>query len=75
MEGYEPIEIDRDKNLNGWFIGNLLIGGVIGIAVDLITRNQGGYSEDDVFVELKAKTAAGETKTKFVQMKPISEIH
>ena len=75
LEGYEPIEIDRDKSLNGWFVGNLLIGGVIGIAVDLITHNQGGYSEDAVVVELKVKTASGESKTKYVQMKPIVETH
>ncbi|MDP2036451.1 MAG: PEGA domain-containing protein [Ignavibacteria bacterium] len=75
LEGYEPVEIDRDKSLNGWFIGNLLIGGVIGITVDLIAHNQGGYSEEAVVVELKAKTASGESMTKYVQMKPIIEAH
>lgn len=75
MEGYEPIVIDRDKNVNGWFFGNLLFGGVIGITVDLITHNQGGYSEEPIVVELKAKTASGESKTKYVLMKPIVETH
>ena len=75
MDGYEPIVIDRDKNVNGWFFGNLLIGGVIGITVDLITHNQGGYSEEPIVVELKAKTASGEVKTKLVLMKPIVETH
>ena len=75
MDGYEPITIDRDKNVNGWFFGNLLIGGVIGITVDLITHNQGGYSEEPIVVELKAKTASGESKTKYVLMKPIVETH
>lgn len=73
MEGYEPIVIDRDKNVNGWFFGNLLIGGVIGITVDLITHNQGGYSEEPIVVELKAKTASGKSMTKLVLMKPIVE--
>jgi hypothetical protein len=71
LAGYEPIIIDRDKNLNGWFLGNILIGGVVGIAIDLITHNQGGYSEEPIMVELKVKTASGETKTKVVMMKPI----
>lgn len=75
MEGYEPIVIDRDKNLNGWFLGNLLIGGVIGIAIDLIGHNQGLYSEEPIVVELKAKTASGESKTMLVPMKPIVATH
>ncbi len=73
MEGYEPIVIDRDKNLNGWFLGNILLGGVIGMSIDLITHNQGGYSEEPIVVELKAKTASGESKTKLVLMNPIVE--
>ncbi|MEW6509293.1 MAG: PEGA domain-containing protein [Bacteroidota bacterium] len=73
MDGYEPIVIDRDKKLNGWFLGNLILGGVIGMTIDLIGHNQGGYSEEPIVVELKAKTASGETKTKLVYMKPIVE--
>jgi hypothetical protein len=71
MAGYESITIDRDKNLNGWFLGNILLGGIVGIAVDLITHNQGGYSDEPVMVELKLKTVSGETKTKMVMMKPV----
>jgi hypothetical protein len=71
MEGYEPIVIDRDKHLNGWIFGNILIGGIIGIAVDLITHNQGGYSEDPVVVELVAKTESGESKAIFYEMKKL----
>ncbi|MDR3610999.1 MAG: PEGA domain-containing protein [Ignavibacteriaceae bacterium] len=75
MTGYEPIVIDRDKNLNGWFLGNILIGGLVGITIDLITHNQGGYSEEPIMVELKAKTTNGDTETKVVWMKPVTETH
>lgn len=51
-DGYEPSTVDRDKVLNGWFLGNLLLGGLIGITVDLCTSNQGKYSTTPLFVEL-----------------------
>jgi hypothetical protein len=52
LPGYQKTLVDRDKVLNGWFLGNLLIGGPIGIGVDLITHDQGKYSTDPLFVEL-----------------------
>jgi hypothetical protein len=72
LEGYEPVNIDRDKVINGWDFGNILFGGVIGITVDLITHNQGKYTEDPIFIELKpvetqAKNAS-DKKTR-IQMK------
>lgn len=52
-EGYETMTVDRHKVLAGWFLGNILIGGGIGIAVDLIAHNQGKYSEDPIMVTLQ----------------------
>jgi hypothetical protein len=74
LEGYEPVMIDRDKLLNGWFLGNILIGGVVGITIDLISHNQGRYSDEPIMVELKAKTAIGETRTKVILLKPIRDL-
>lgn len=54
-DGYEPMTVDRDKVASGWFFGNLLLGGVIGMGVDLATHNQGKYSEEPVFGELQEK--------------------
>jgi len=71
LEGYEPIVIDRDKKLNGWFLGNILLGGLIGMTIDLIAHNQGGYSEEPIVIELKAVTKHGESKTIFIPMKPV----
>ena len=36
-EGYEPIEVTLKRNMNGWLWGNLLFGGLIGIAIDFGT--------------------------------------
>lgn len=50
--GYQVLTIDRDKVLNGWFLGNVLIGGLIGITIDLCTSNQGKYSTKPILVTL-----------------------
>ena len=73
LEGYETVTIDRDKNLNGWFLGNILIGGIIGITVDLIAHNQGGYSEQPISVELKATTASGAILYQNIKLYPITQ--
>ena len=36
-EGYEPITYDISQKMNGWLVGNILFGGIIGIAVDFGT--------------------------------------
>jgi PEGA domain len=37
LDGFEPYEIVLQRKVDGWFFGNLLIGGVIGIVVDAVT--------------------------------------
>lgn len=37
LEGYEPATAFIDTELNGWFVGNLFFGGIIGAVVDLAT--------------------------------------
>lgn len=58
-DGYHAIRIDRDKELNGWFFGNLLIGGVIGLGIDLITSNQGKYDTAPVYAPLSPANDKG----------------
>jgi hypothetical protein len=53
-DGYNPYSVDRDKVVAGWVFGNILIGGVIGLSVDLITHSQGKYPEDPVYVQMAA---------------------
>lgn len=52
--GYAPYMVDRNKVVAGWVFGNILIGGLIGLSVDLITHNQGKYPEDPVYVQMAA---------------------
>jgi hypothetical protein len=41
------------SGFNGWVIGNLLLGGLVGIIIDTATANATGY--DDVMVSLLPK--------------------
>ena len=36
-EGYQPVDILLTQSLYGWLWGNILFGGLIGLAVDFIT--------------------------------------
>jgi PEGA domain-containing protein len=54
-DGYETLVLDQDKVMNGWFVGNLLWGSlmIVAVPVDLAMSNQGKYSTNPVFVELR----------------------
>jgi hypothetical protein len=58
-EGYAPYTVNRDKVVAGWIFGNILLGGVIGLSVDLITHNQGVHPEDPIYVQMATQPADG----------------
>lgn len=37
LNGYQPLDINISQSFNPWFLGNILIGGLIGIVVDAAT--------------------------------------
>lgn len=37
LDGYQPETIHLTRSVSGWFFGNILIGGLVGIAVDAVT--------------------------------------
>lgn len=39
LAGYEPAEVVLSPRMSGWFWGNILLGGLIGMAIDLISGN------------------------------------
>lgn len=53
--GYKTEYVLVEKNISGWFWGNLLFGGIIGIIVDM--NNGAGYKlePEDVFIKLQPK--------------------
>lgn len=37
LDGYETYETKLEKKFNGWYIGNIVFGGLVGIIIDPIT--------------------------------------
>ncbi len=52
LEGYKTQEIVLERKLNGWFFGNILLGGIIGIVVDASTGAMYSLSPKELEVEL-----------------------
>ncbi len=37
LDGYEPYEVNLTRKVSGWYWGNILFGGIVGLIVDPIT--------------------------------------
>ena len=57
LEGYQTYETKLTKKFNGWYIGNILIGGVIGLIIDPITGAMYNLSPDEVNAQMTSGTA------------------
>ena len=62
MEGYQDYELTMTRKFNGWYIGNLVFGGIIGLIVDPITGAICTLSPADVRAELVKGAAVSKTK-------------
>jgi len=58
MDGYEPYEVTLTKSTSGWVWGNIVFGGLIGLAVDAITG--GLYKLNPAQVEAELARAEDE---------------
>ena len=56
-EGYETYRITTGKSLTGWFWGNLLCGGLVGMVIDLASGNAYDIEPDIVFAQMSKTTA------------------
>jgi len=52
MQGYETFVFRQRTELNPWLLGNLCLGGLIGLVVDLATGNHRRFLEDEFHVTL-----------------------
>ena len=53
MEGYEPFELQLNRGVSGWIAGNIIFGGLIGLAVDAMTGAMYKLSPDEVIAVLQ----------------------
>lgn len=78
MDGYEEEQVIVDKSVDGWVAGNILFGGLIGLAVDAATGGMYKLSPTQVRQTLDEETAMKKEDVKdtvfiAVVMKPDSD--
>jgi len=54
MEGYKTYETTFTKRLNGWFWGNILIGGLIGMVIDAATGSMYNLTPEQMHAHFKS---------------------
>jgi hypothetical protein len=52
LAGFRPALIRRNKEINGWVWGNILIGGIIGIIIDVASGNASRFDDTPITVGL-----------------------
>jgi PEGA domain len=57
LEGYLPYEMKLKSKLDGWFFGNIVLGGLIGIVIDVATGSMYRLSPKDVTTQLNSSLA------------------
>jgi len=60
LEGFEPYELTITKSASGWVFGNILFGGLIGLAVDAISGGLYKLSPESINAEMITATTEGE---------------
>lgn len=58
LEGYQPYEATFSRKLSGWVFGNIVFGGVIGLAVDAISGGLYMLTPEQVQAELRSNQMA-----------------
>jgi hypothetical protein len=57
LDGYQTYQTRLTKSFNGWYIGNILIGGIIGLIIDPITGAMYNLTPDQVDAQMNKGTA------------------
>jgi hypothetical protein len=64
LDGYQPAELTLTKSVSGWVWGNIVFGGLIGLAVDAISGGLYNLTPEQLQATLAAtKTSLAPTKT------------
>lgn len=57
LEGYQTYQTKLTKKLNGWYFGNILFGGLIGVIIDPITGAIYNLTPKEINAEMSKGTA------------------
>lgn len=63
-EGYQPKNYHMDTKIQGWFWGNLVLGGVVGMGIDAATGKMKKYKETVIDMTLMPIPGYGEEEEK-----------
>lgn len=63
LEGYVPFELSIQRGVSGWFFGNILFGGFIGIAVDAISGGMYKLTPEQAQAHMRECKMANAKKT------------
>lgn len=62
MDGYLPYEIKIKREMDAWFLGNIIFGGIIGIIIDAGTGAMYKLTPDQIVAQMAGKTAMNSDK-------------
>ncbi|HET7565088.1 MAG TPA: PEGA domain-containing protein [Gemmatimonadaceae bacterium] len=60
LAGYQPFEATITRSVSGWVVGNLVFGGLVGLAVDAISGGLYKLTPDQVAGQLAKQSASVE---------------
>ena len=58
LDGYLPYETKFTRKVDGWIAGNIVFGGLIGLAVDAISGGMYKLTPDQIQAELRNRTVS-----------------
>lgn len=61
LPGYQPYEVTINRKLDGWIFGNIVLGGIVGIVVDVATGSMYRLTPKDIDGTLKSNTLVSNT--------------
>lgn len=62
LEGYQTYKTNLTKKFNAWYIGNILVGGLIGIIIDPITGAIYNLTPNEINAEMNKGTVVNSSK-------------
>ncbi|MCH5598514.1 hypothetical protein [Niabella ginsengisoli] len=65
LEGYKTYETNLTKKFNAWYLGNIAIGGIIGLIIDPITGAMYKLTPSEINAEMEQGVTFKKAKTIF----------
>ena len=56
-DGYEPVDVAITRSVDGWIVGNIIFGGIIGLVVDFASGAAYKLTPNEVSVNLQKQEA------------------